>query len=278
VSRPTVSVVISTYRRPDLLTASVRSVAEQTLAPDEIIVVDDCSGDDTLDALADLRREIPALRVVEMPENRGTAMALDTALSLATGDYVAIADDDDVCAPRRLEWSVELAERTGADMIGGQVVGAMRWPLRFATSRFPTDAEGIARRVASGFDPLPHITMMLRRESIDRFGGYRDVVRAADLELMLRWAHQGAHIEVSPEVFATYRFRREFFDFDTQTRWMMLAAYAREQARTDPAGPPMPSFGEWFLRQPLGPARREARSRLFRLSVRLALGTVLRRS
>lgn len=278
MSTPTVTVAMATYRRPDLVVASVRSLAEQTLAPIEIIVVDDCSGDETLDVLADLQREIPQLRVVSMPENRGASAALNRAISLSTGDYIAIADDDDVCTPRRLELSVDLLERTGADMVGGQVVGTLRWPLRFATSRFPTDAAGIAQRIASGFDPLPHITMMLRRESVARFGDYLDLARAADLELMLRWAHRGARIEVSPEVFATYRFRREFFDIDTQTRWMVLTAYGRELARAGADGSPVAPFDEWFLRQPVAPARREARSRVARLIARLAVGTVSRRS
>lgn len=278
MSTPTVTVVMATYRRPELVVASVRSLAEQTMAPSEIIVVDDCSGDDTLAVLADLQREIPQLRVVSTPENRGASVALNRAISLSTGDYIAIADDDDVCRPRRLELSVELLERTGADMVGGQVIGALRWPLRFATSRFPTDAEGIRRRIEAGFDPLPHITLMFRRASIDRFGGYREVARVADLELMLRWAHRGARAVVSPEVFATYRFRREFFDVDTQTRWMMLAAYAREMALTDADELPVAAFDEWFLRQPLAPARREARSRVARLIARLMVGTVFRRS
>jgi succinoglycan biosynthesis protein ExoO len=271
-------VVLATYQRPELVVASVRSLAEQTLAPSEIIVVDDCSGDATLEVLTELQREIPQLRVASMPTNSGASAALNHAFSLATGDYVAVADDDDVCSPRRLEWSVELIERTGADMVGGQVVGILWGPLRFATSRFPTDATAIAQRIASGFDPLPHITMMLRRTSIERFGDYIDLARAADLEFMLRWAHRGARIEVSPEVFATYRFRREFFDVDTQVRWMILTAYGRELALRGPDEAPMLTFDEWFLRQPLGPARREARSRVARLIARLAVGTVFRRS
>lgn len=276
MSTPTVSVVMATYRRPQLVAASVRSLVQQTQPPAEIIVVDDCSGDETLDVLAELQHEVPQLVVVAMPENRGVAVALNRGMSMATGDYVAIADDDDVFSPRRLELSVELAERTDADMVGGQVVGSLRWPLRFATSRFPTDTDGIALRIDAGLDPLPHITMMVRRSSIDRFGDYLDVGRGLDLELMLRWARLGARLAVSPEVFADYRFRWEFFDVDLQTRWMVMTAYAREVARAGAAGESVAPFDVWFAGQRIGPARREARSRVARLVIRLALGTVCR--
>jgi hypothetical protein len=141
-----------------------------------------------------MERDVAILRVVARPANGGVSAALNEAVSLARGDYVAIADDDDVYSPERLAVSVGLLERSGADMIGGQVVGSLQWPLRFATSRFPVDPTGTARRIAEGNDPLPHITMMVRRDGFERFGMYRPKPRAADLELMLRWAHRGARI------------------------------------------------------------------------------------
>ena len=93
---------------------------------------------------------------------------------------------------------------------------------------------------------------------------------------MLRWAHRGACIVMSPEVLATYTFRWEFFRIDTQTRWMIFTRYARTVALLD--DDEVPSFADWFSRQEIGPSRREARRRVVRLTVRLALGTLIRRS
>lgn len=161
-------------------------------------------------------------------------------------------------------------------MTGGQVVGSLRWPLRFAISRFPVDPAGTAQRIVEGTDPLPHTTMMVRRDGFERFGVYRANPRALDLELMLRWAHRGARIVVSPEVLATYAFRWEFFRVGTQTRWMIFTRYARDVALLD--DDEVPSFADWFSRAAIGPARREAWVRVLRLACRLALGTLLRRS
>jgi glycosyltransferase involved in cell wall biosynthesis len=275
VSAGTVSVIMGTLNGRNTIERSVRSLAAQTREPLEIVVVDDGSTDGTPDVLAELQLEIPNLVVAATPDNRGIPAAYNRALSLASGDYVAISDDDDVCDPRRLQVSADLLDQSGADMTGGQVVGTLRWPLRFAKSRFPTDPAGIAQRIAEGGDPLPHITMMVRRDGFERFGAYRPNPRAADLELMLRWAHRGAHIVVSPEVLADYTFRWEFLRVDTQTRWMLLTRYARAIAPLDDHE--VPSFDQWFSRQEIWPARREALRRVFRLSARMGLGTLIRR-
>jgi len=276
VSASTVSVVMGTYNGASEVERSVRSLLAQTLTPKEIVVVDDGSTDDTPAVLRRLALDEPTVTVVSMPKNRGNIAALNLGISVATGDYVAIADDDDVSVPHRLETSLRLIEERDADMVGGQVVGVWRWPLRFATSRFPTDPAGTAERIAGGFDPLPHITMMVRRDRFERFGAYRPNPRGGDMELMLRWARQGARIVVSPEVLATYTFRGEFFDPEVQTRWMVLTNYAREVALIDDDDD-VPPFDQWFTRHRIGPARREARKRVVRLAGRLAVGTLFRR-
>jgi len=276
VSPPTVSVIMATYNGRGTVERSVRSLLGQTLPPTEIIIVDDGSTDGTPEVLARLQLEIPNLRVAGTPDNRGAPAALNLAISMAEGDFLAIADDDDVCLPHRLEVSVELLERSGADMAGGQVVGALRWPLRFATSRFPTDPAGTAKRIADGCDPLPHVTMMVRRDGFERFGRYRPSPRGEDLELMLRWARRGARIVVSPEVLAIYTFRREFFSVDTQTRWMVLTRHARVTALLDDHE--VRPFADWFCTHEIRPARREARRRVVRLTASLVLGTLFRRS
>ena len=116
--------------------------------------------------------------------------------------------------------------------------------------------------------------MMARRDGFERFGAYRRLHRAADLELMLRWAHRGARIEVSPEVLAVYSFRPEFFSIDTQTAWMIMTRYARLAATL--ADEDVPDFAQWFSRQRLGPARREAVVRVARLTARLGVGMARR--
>ena len=119
--------------------------------------------------------------------------------------------------------------------------------------------------------------MIVRRDALECFGGYRALFQGEDLELMLRWAHRGARLAVSPAVLANYRFRPQFFSVDTQTRWMLNTRYARTIATLDDAD--VPELARWLSTTEIGAARREAVLRVARLAVRLALGeaTALRR-
>lgn len=270
-----VSVVMGVFNGEGLVTRCVESLVGQTLQPSEIIIVNDGSRDGSLAELRQLESRFPDLVHVRSQENRGVAAVMNGAVSDCTSEFVANADQDDFFPVDRLKLSVELLRRTNADMMGGQVVGGLGKSLRLAKSRFPTDPKLIADRIANGLDPLPHATMMVRRDGFERFGEYRLNRRAEDLELMLRWAHRGARIVVSPHVLASYTLRSEHLSLDVNTRWMLYTQYAQEIAQLP--DDQVPDFGEWFSKKPIGPARREAARRVVRLTARLGVGTLIRR-
>jgi glycosyl transferase family 2 len=95
---PTVSVVIPTYQRRDLVQGAVRSVLAQTYGDFELIVVDDGSADGTGEALAALGCD---LRYYWQP-NRGIAAARNAGVALARGSIVAFLDSDDLWLPDHL--------------------------------------------------------------------------------------------------------------------------------------------------------------------------------
>ena len=94
-----VSVVIPTYNRAQLARESVESVLEQTVQPDEIIVVDDGSTDDTRETLARFGDRISLLHQA----NRGKSAARNAGIAAARGDWIAFLDSDDLWHPRRME-------------------------------------------------------------------------------------------------------------------------------------------------------------------------------
>jgi hypothetical protein len=103
-----ISVIIATYKRPHLIGRALDSVAAQALRPAEIIVVDDCSGDDTEEVVLSWasRSDIP-VRFVAMESNRGAGAARNRAMAIAGGEYVAFLDSDDEYLPDALERLVE---------------------------------------------------------------------------------------------------------------------------------------------------------------------------
>jgi glycosyltransferase involved in cell wall biosynthesis len=100
-----VSAVIPCYRCAGTIRRAALSVASQTRRPIELILVDDASGDGTVNALQALRAELGAgwVRIIELPENRGAATARNTGWEAARGEYVAFLDADDSWLPRKIE-------------------------------------------------------------------------------------------------------------------------------------------------------------------------------
>ena len=101
MTEPLFSVIIPTYRRPELLAKAVRSVLAQTINDLECLVVDDASPE---------RPEVPhdpRVRVVRRKKNEGEPAARNTGLKQAKGRYVAFLDDDDRYTPGRLVLALE---------------------------------------------------------------------------------------------------------------------------------------------------------------------------
>lgn len=95
------SVLINNYNYARFLPETLASVAAQTHAPHEIIVVDDGSRDDSLAVLESLRATVPGLRVHAQP-NGGQLSAMRAGIRLATGDWCAFLDSDDLWTPDHL--------------------------------------------------------------------------------------------------------------------------------------------------------------------------------
>jgi glycosyltransferase involved in cell wall biosynthesis len=115
VTSPEVSVVVSTYRRSRNLARLVAALEAQTLPADrfEVLIVDNGSGDDTSDVLADLAaRTTIDLRPLRIEENEGPAPARNLGWRSSRAPYVAFTDDDCVPRPDWLEQALATARAT----------------------------------------------------------------------------------------------------------------------------------------------------------------------
>jgi glycosyltransferase involved in cell wall biosynthesis len=99
-----VSVVIPCYRCAATIRRAVVSVAQQTVKPVQLILVDDASGDDTLRQLQALQaRSADWIQVVSLSRNAGAGEVRNAGWSQARGEYLAFLDADDIWHPRKLE-------------------------------------------------------------------------------------------------------------------------------------------------------------------------------
>ena len=117
---PKVTVVLPVWNAAPYLTDAVNSILTQDFNDFELLAIDDGSTDGSLDILHGLRD--PRLRILSQPVNMGIAAASNLGLELASGEYVARMDSDDVAAPDRLRRQVDLMdEEPGIAVCGGKM-------------------------------------------------------------------------------------------------------------------------------------------------------------
>ena len=118
-----VSIIMPSYNTGRFIAETVRSVMAQTYTDWELIIVDDCSTDNTMDVLSTLchpeRNEVESkdlaskIRIFQNEKNSGAAVSRNRALREARGKYIAFLDSDDLWAPNKLERQVAFMERNG---------------------------------------------------------------------------------------------------------------------------------------------------------------------
>ena len=106
-----ISIAMCTYNGGRFLPEQLASIAAQQRLPDEMVVCDDGSTDTTLEILEKFSRTVPfTVRIVRNPVNLGSTKNFEQAISLCTGDLIALCDQDDVWLPEKLAIQAEFFE------------------------------------------------------------------------------------------------------------------------------------------------------------------------
>ncbi|KZZ85061.1 glycosyltransferase family 2 protein [Bacillus sp. SJS] len=105
-----VSIITPSYNSTKTIGDTIRSVQAQTYGNWEMLIVDDCSKDHSRDFIRGFAEKDPRIRLVELAENGGAAVARNTALRMAKGKYAAFLDSDDLWHPEKLEKQIRFME------------------------------------------------------------------------------------------------------------------------------------------------------------------------
>ncbi len=117
MNRPAISVIMPVYNAEKYVESAINSVLEQTFDDFEIICVNDCSKDNSLEILQTFAEKDSRIVVVDSPQNLGAGEARNLGLEKATGTYIAFIDADDTIESDLYEKAFALAESCGADQI-----------------------------------------------------------------------------------------------------------------------------------------------------------------
>lgn len=97
-----VSIIMPAYNIGNFISITIDSVIAQTYQNWELIIVDDCSTDNTADVIKFYMLKEPRIKYYKLEKNSGAAIARNRAVDLATGKYLAFLDSDDVWFPDKL--------------------------------------------------------------------------------------------------------------------------------------------------------------------------------
>lgn len=201
---PAVSILMPVYKTADYLKEALDSMLTQSFNDFELIVLNDCSPDNSeeiLDTYSDSR-----IIRYRGEKNQGLANVLNMGLNLARGKYIARMDSDDISMPTRLKTQVEYLEsHPDVDLCscGMQLFGARNdvWIRE-------SDPEKV-KITALFFSPILHASSVWRKDSFDhnalRFR--QEMVPAEDYDLWCRALAAGLRLVNIPEVLYKYRIR-----------------------------------------------------------------------
>ena len=111
-----VSIIMPTYNCGAFIGETIASVQAQTHSYWELLVVDDCSTDDTAEVVAALAENDPRIHYVRLETNSGAAVARNRAMGLAQGRYMAFLDSDDLWHPDKLRRQIDFMTSRGVAM------------------------------------------------------------------------------------------------------------------------------------------------------------------
>lgn len=191
-----VSVVIATYNRAGMVAEAIQAALAQTRPPEEIVVSDDCSTDNTFDVLTGLSRTHPKIRIVRQPVNTGGVPNWNLVIHESQGRYIAWCSDDDRFLPDHLEASVRyLEDHPEAGMVHSSFVDSLETegareirprPLR-STQPIVIDRRNLLRYMIRYYDwPFHPSTIVMRRSVWQQVGSFDKRYALADTDWFVR--------------------------------------------------------------------------------------------
>lgn len=109
-----ISIVTPLHNCAPFISATIQSVLGQSFSDWEMIIVDDCSADNSVKVIQSFVEQDSRIKLIQLPENSGAAVARNTAIEAAQGRYIAFLDSDDLWLPHKLELQLTFMEQTGA--------------------------------------------------------------------------------------------------------------------------------------------------------------------
>lgn len=157
---PLISVIMPAYNVENYIRLSIESILNQTFTDFELIIIDDCSSDKTVDIIESF--DDSRIKLIRNESNMRLSYNLNLGISIAQGKYIARMDSDDISMPERFQTQVDFMEKnTNISIVGTNYVRMDNNDIIL----HPLDHEAIKIKLFLE-TAFAHPTVMMRREDI----------------------------------------------------------------------------------------------------------------
>lgn len=185
---PLISVVMSVYNSEQFLSEAIESILHQTLQDFEFIIVDDASGDASLQILEHYQKKDNRIHILRNEINSGLGSSLQRGVGASRGRFIARMDADDISLPERFEKQINfLFRHPEIKILGGDHIIIDEDGKATSHLIYPKIASVIRWDMLLGNGLIvSNSAAMMEREFINHLGGYSSLRAAQDFELWTR--------------------------------------------------------------------------------------------
>lgn len=181
-----VSVVIPAYNAALYLPEAIESILKQTFQDFEIIIIDDCSTDNTWEVIQEYAKRDARIRPFQNQQNLGIAGNRNKGVALATGKYLVWQDADDISLPTRVEKQFQFMESHPEIGIIGGYIELFRGQTKLGIRKYPPD-DAALRQCIFRYSPIAQPAAMVRLEALHKAGEYNlKYPPAEDIDMTFR--------------------------------------------------------------------------------------------
>jgi|TARA_B110000027_G_scaffold60438_2_gene65086 glycosyltransferase involved in cell wall biosynthesis len=178
-----ISIILSTYNNEQTISYSIKSILNQSYEDFELIIVNDCSKDNTKKVIKSF--EDRRIVYLENNSNIGRSQSRNKAIKHANGNFIAVMDGDDISVPERLEIQLKyLINNPNIDLVASNTI--------FFTDNKVTGVSDVQTNTPKDINfflrpiGLPHVTWMVRKNFFVNYKYNPNISMAIDQDLLLR--------------------------------------------------------------------------------------------
>lgn len=204
------SVLMTVYCKdnPDFFRLALESMVNQTVKPDEIVLVKDGKITQELqEVINDAQKVSKNIVELQLEKNVGLGLALNAGIAICKNELIARMDSDDISLPQRCEKQLNVFNNNpDIDIVGCPVIEFSGNVVNVVGKRDVPLKNKEIHKYAKRRDPFNHPTVMYKKSKVQEVGGYGDYRKNQDTDLWIKMLSNGSKAENIEEHLLMFRF------------------------------------------------------------------------